>query len=72
MSDPREKVVHVCIRIIPLKNGCWRVVQVSDNAHPIKGAVRLSPQAYARWTVAYQEWWERKGQRLAISPEMWV
>jgi hypothetical protein len=38
----------------------------------VEGAVRLSPAMYARWEAAYAAWWERKGERLAISPEMWV
>jgi diadenosine tetraphosphate (Ap4A) HIT family hydrolase len=72
VNDPREKVLHLSIHVIPLKSGCWRVVQVGEKPSPIKGMVWLSPQMLARWTKAYQEWWERKGQRLAISPEMWA
>lgn len=45
--------------MIPLKNGRWRVVQ-------------MTPERYARWSLAYRRWWATKGRRLALSPEMWV
>jgi hypothetical protein len=47
------------VHVIPLKNGLWRVVS-------------MTPDRAAWWHRAYDEWWNRKGNRLAISPEMWV
>jgi len=47
------------VHVIPLKNGLWRAVFMSDHR-------------YEWWNRAYGEWFKRKGNRLAISPEMWV
>ena len=31
----------------------------------------LTPQRLEWWKRAFHEWWQRKGHRLARSPEMW-
>jgi hypothetical protein len=60
------------VHVIPLKNGCWRVVRVGGDPAFQAGSVWLSIPAYQRWERAYAEWWNRKGNRLSVSPEMWV
>jgi hypothetical protein len=47
------------VHVIPLKNGLWKVAV-------------MTPGRAARWRRAWDAWWQRKGRRLAISPEMWV
>lgn len=47
------------VYVIPLKDGRWRVVRMSDARH-------------AHWMLVWRRWWATKGRRLAISPEMWV
>jgi hypothetical protein len=47
------------VHVIPLKNGLWRTVM-------------MTPSRAAWWQRAYDAWWAKKGNRLAISPEMWV
>ena len=47
------------VHVIPLKNGLWR-------------AVRMTSERYARWKSAWDHWFALKGERLAISPEMWI
>lgn len=44
--------------VIPLKSGNWKTVVMSDDR-------------YRRWYAAYRRWWNSKGHRLSISPEMW-
>jgi hypothetical protein len=46
------------IHVIPLKNGLWRPVEMTRER--------------ARWWYrAWRQWFDNKGKRLAISPEMW-
>lgn len=47
------------IHVIPLKNSLWRVVPMTSTRAD-------------RWSQAHRLWWNRKGHRLSISPEMWV
>lgn len=47
------------VYVIPLKNGLWRTV-------------RMTLARHKWWECAYREWWNRKGNRLAVSPEMWM
>lgn len=60
------------MHVIPLKNGLWRVVNVSAIPERIEGAAWLSPEMFQLWSIAYRLWWATKGRRLAISPEMWM
>jgi hypothetical protein len=62
----------VNVHVIPLKNGLWRTVHVGGEPRVIEGAVWLSELTFARWERAYDAWWARKGERLSISPEMWM
>jgi hypothetical protein len=62
----------VNVHVIPLKNGCWRVVHVGGAPLVIEGAVWLSEAMLARWRDAWVRWWSSKGERLDISPEMWI
>jgi len=48
----------MAVHVIPLKNGMWRTVEMSDKRH-------------AWWLLRYRRWWATKGKRLFISPEMW-
>lgn len=57
--------------VIPLKAGTWRVVVLSDVPQVEWKAPRLTSRRYEAWRRAYREWWDRKGHRLALSPEMW-
>jgi hypothetical protein len=42
-----------------MKNGLWRTCMMTDARN-------------RRWTKAWRTWYDKKGHRLAISPEMWV
>lgn len=42
-----------------MKNGLWRVAQMTNRRHE-------------RWREAYRQWYDVKGYRLAVSPEMWM
>ena len=47
------------VYVLPLKNGMWRVSRMNEARH-------------GWWVRAWRAWWDRKGHRLEISPEMWV
>lgn len=47
------------VYVIPTKAGLWRTVKMSE-------------RRFRRWRAAYAAWWKAKGNRLSISPEMWM
>lgn len=47
------------VYVIPTRDGRWAVR-------------RWKRKTFRRWYALYREWWEEKGHRLAISPEMWI
>ena len=59
--------------VIPVKSGNWRIVALSEV--PLDKTevpyARFSIHRLDVWNKAYKAWWERKGHRLALSPEMW-
>jgi len=65
-------MIKILIVTLPLKNGTWRNVHVSEQPYDVEGTVWLSPKMMSQWAAAYRIWWEKKGNRLAISPEMWM
>jgi hypothetical protein len=58
MSDVDLSIVGEDLCVLPLKNGLWK-------------CRRMTPSRVERWRRAWKGWWDRKGVRLAISPEMW-
>jgi hypothetical protein len=68
---PPINPIATTVAVLPLKNGCWRVVRVAEDLRVVDGAVRLSPAMYAKWGEVYKKWYVEVGYRRAHSPEFW-
>lgn len=64
--------------VAPTKDGRWRLYKIvsqfewDDECRATRPYMRVRLLWWLKRVRAYQNWYDRRGYRLAVSPEMWM